>query len=184
MATKNKRGFTIVELMVAAALSAIILAGVTSSFVMFVRSSIRISNYATMEAEATRALEMLARDLRMAQAIATDAPTGAAESRNIQQITLTVRNGSGVGTTSVVYSFDATAKTFKRVVGAVTTTLIRNVVPSTASFSAYNLNQALAANDYETNQIKISMTTSPDTKGNYATTTKRVISARFVLRNR
>lgn len=181
--SKNS-GFTLVEIIIAASLSALVLAGVLTSFVMFVRSSIRIANYDKMEANATRALESLARDLRMAQAIATDAPTGIAANRNIQQISLTVPNANGVGTTTVVYQFTG-SKTLTRKEGTATArTLIEDISAGSARFYAYNLNQSLAANDYETNQIKISLTTSPDTKGNYATTTKRVISARFVLRNR
>jgi prepilin-type N-terminal cleavage/methylation domain-containing protein len=191
--TRN-RGFTIVELIVAATLSGLVLAGVMSSFLMFVRSSIRIANYDAMEAQATRGLEFLARDTRMAQAIVTDAPTGIASSRNIQQITLTLPT-SGAGTTTVIYQFTNT-NTFTRKVGAAAaTTLITDIVPGSGHFYAYNLDQnviagtnkleqTLAANDYETNQIQISMTTSPNTQGNYASTTKRVISARFVLRNR
>ena len=109
--------------------------------------------------------------------------TGAAASRNIQEITLTVPKTDGT-TTTVVYKFVAADKTFVRTVGANTQTLITDIVSGTGSFLAYNLSQALAANDYETNQIKITMTASPDTKGLFASTTKRIISARFVLRNR
>lgn len=180
--TRN-RGFSLVEVIVAVTLSLLILGGVMSTFIMFVRSSIRIANYDRMEAQAARSLEILARDLRMAQGIVTeDTPKVPASARNILKITLTVPDAIGTGTTPVVYQF--TGSTFTRTAGLKTETLVTDIATNTGRFYAYNLVQAAAATDYETNQIKISMTASPDSKGLYANTTKRIISARFVLRNR
>lgn len=183
MKSVYNRGFTLVEVIIAVTLSLVILAAVMSTFIMCARSSIRIANYDRMEAQAARALEILARDLRMAETIVTeDTPKIPAASRNIQKITLTIPDAIGAGTTLVVYQF--TGSTFTRTIAGNSEVLVNDITSNTGKFEAYNLVQAYAANDLETNQIKISMTASPDTKGLYANTTKRIISARFVLRNR
>lgn len=182
MNKKTNRGFTLVEVIVAMTLSLLILGGVMGSFMMFVRSSIRLANYDEMETQATRALEFLARDARMAQEF--NAELGKIVSKSIDEITLKVPQTDGT-IKSVVYAFVAADKTFVRTVDAnPPQTLISNIVSGSGRFLAYNLAGQEAANRFETNQIKITMTASPDTKGLYASTTKRIISARFVLRNR
>lgn len=185
----TKKGFTVAELVVASTLAALVLAGALQTFLFFARSTIRIANYADMERQATRALELLARDIRMASKIDADAPgvvapkTGA--DRLIKRITLTVQNTSG-GSNSIKYEFIAADNTLVRSVdGGTPEAIVTDVVSSTAQFYAYNTKdpKERAMNDLETSQIQIFMTASPNTKGNYATTTKRIISARFVLRN-
>jgi prepilin-type N-terminal cleavage/methylation domain-containing protein len=189
MITTHRKGFTLVEIIVAATLGALILGGTLKTFVFFARSTVRLANYADMERQATRALELLARDVRMASKIDTDAPTAVAPTtgadRVIKRITLTVQNTAG-SFNIVKYEFVAASGTLTRVVdGGTADVVVRNVVSSGAQFYAYNTKdpKERAKNDLETTQIQILMTANPDTKGLYATTTKRIISARFVLRN-
>jgi len=174
----------------AATLALLVIGGSLSTFVMFARSTVRISNYADMERQATRALELMARDIRMASKVDTDAATttpGNAQNRVISQITLTVQNTSG-GTNSIKYQFVSASSSLTRKVDSGTAeTIVTDIASGTGRFYAYNYPTSgtwnYAANDLETGQIKVNMTVRPNTKGNYATTTKKVISARFVLRN-
>jgi prepilin-type N-terminal cleavage/methylation domain-containing protein len=179
----SKKAFTLTELLIGMTISGLVMAGLLSAFLLFSRSTLRVSHYDTMETEATRALELLARDLRMAQAIATDAPPAAGSTRLIKRIQLTVPAATTNATNTVTYQFTNT-NTLTRTEGGTTETLIRDIEANSAKFEAYNLTAALAANDYETNQIKLLLTVKPETKGNYAQVSKRVLSARFVLRNR
>jgi Tfp pilus assembly protein PilW len=180
---QSRKAFTLVELLIGMTISTLVVAGVMSTLLVFTRTSIRVSNYEQMEAEATRGLEYLSRDSRMAQSLATNAPAGDAATRNITSVTLTIPQDGTTAMRTVTYRF-TNSNTFERVENGVTTILIRNLESGSGKFEAFNLKPELAANDYETNQLKVLMTAKPDSKGNYAQTTKRVISARFALRNR
>jgi len=168
-----KRAFTLVELMVVVVISSMILGGVMSSYIAILKSSMRLWHYEKMEREANRGLEYFARDVRSAKLIAWGSATG---------ITLTVPQVSGGGDRTVVYSWSSQTKIFSKTESGTITPLVRDV--QTFSFNRFNLAQAAAANDYETNQIQVTMTASPPTLGLYSESTKRVLSARYVLRNR
>lgn len=169
----SRRGFTLVEILVVVLLSSLILGGVMSSYIAVLKSSMRLWHYEKMEREANRGLEYFARDVRSAKAINWSSSTS---------ITLTVPQVSGGGDRTVVYSWNSSTKTFNQTEGSVVNTLVRDV--QAFSFNRFNLAQAEAANDYETNQIQVTMTALPATNGVYAESSKRVLSARYVLRNR
>lgn len=169
----SRRAFTLVEIMVVVAISAMILGGVMSSYIAILKSSMRLWNYEKMEREANRGLEYFARDVRGAKAIVWGSTSS---------ITLTVPRVSGGGDRTVVYGWNSTTKIFSKTESGTVTPLVRDV--QTFSFNRFNLAQAAAANDYETNQIQVTMTASPPTQGLYSESTKRVLSARYVLRNR
>lgn len=169
----NRRGFTLVEIMVVVVLSGLILSGIMSSYIAVLKGSMRLWSYEQMEREANRGLEYFARDVRMAKKIVWGGSTS---------ITLTVPQPSGGSDRTVVYSWNSGTKSFEKIESGTTTRLVKNV--QSFAFNRYNLAQAPASNDYETNQIQVTMTASPPTNNQYAETTKRVLSARFVLRNR
>src|SRR6218665_256011 len=66
---RRTRAFTLVEVLIAASIGSIILAGVLAAFLMLVRSGVRVSNYSMMEAQTRRAFEQLGIDARMANKI-------------------------------------------------------------------------------------------------------------------
>jgi len=171
--TVSKRGFTLVEIMVVVVISSMILAGVMSSYIAILKSSMRLWHYEKMEREANRGLEYFARDVRSAEAINWASSTS---------ITLTVPQVSGGADRTVVYSWSSQTKIFSKTESGTVTPLVRDV--QSFAFNRFNLAQASAANDYETNQIQVTMTASPSTQGLYNEATKRVLSARYVLRNR
>lgn len=168
-----RRGFTLVETMVVVAISGMILAGVMSSYLAILKSSMRLWHYEKMDREANSALEYFARDVRSARAISWGSSSS---------ITLTVPRVSGGTERTVVYSWNSTTKIFGKTESGVSTPLVRDV--QSFAFNRFNLAQAAAANDYETNQIQVTMTAAPSTNGVYAESSKRVLSARYVLRNR
>ena len=177
MNTPSRRGLSLVELMVAMSLSILILGGVLETVLFISRTSIRISNYSAMEQQTTRSLERLARELRMAQSVTFSGPP-------ITQITLSVPNAT-TGSYTVTYTYDSTARTFSRhQTGHSATIIVSDIVPGAFSLQRYDYNQQPATTDYDTKQLQLTMTLAPDTKGLVATASKRVISSRFVLRNR
>jgi len=170
---RTKRAFTLVEVMVVVVLSGLIMGGVMTSYIAVLKSSLRLWNYEKMERESNLGLETFARDVRMAKAIVWGSSTS---------ITLTVPLASGGTDRVVTYSWQSSTKTFRKSEGGNATVLVRDV--QSFAFNRFNLVQAAAANDYETNQIQVTMTASPLTNGQTAETSKRVLSARYVLRNR
>src|SRR3954447_26985951 len=66
---RSGRGFTLVEVLIATGVSAILMAGVLSAFLMMGRSGANAYNYVGMESEARTALEYFAEDVRMTNSV-------------------------------------------------------------------------------------------------------------------
>ena len=100
---KNRSaGFTLTEVLMAASLSAMILAGVLSTSVLIIRSSVRASNYSVMEAETRRAFEQMGIDARMASDFScVFNPLG-----SITSFTLTIPNEDLSQIYYVTYGYD------------------------------------------------------------------------------
>lgn len=182
-AGRRRRGFTLVELLVAAGLSGFILSGILTTFVMLGRSGYNAANYSIMEAEARRALETFSEEARLSSNITWNSSNS---------ITLTVVNSSG--TYLVTYAYDTTSggntsKCFYRLPGAASSTsarriLVRNV--SDFAFRRYKVVNGVdysASNDLETKQIQITLR-SVRTGATTVAATNAVLSARVVLRNK
>src|SRR4051812_12863397 len=72
---RSERGFTLVEILIATGVSAILMAGVLSAFLMMGRSGKNAYNYVGMESEARSALEYFAEDVRMTNSVAWTSAT-------------------------------------------------------------------------------------------------------------
>lgn len=184
---RSSTGFTLVEVMIAAALSTVVLAGVLSAFLFIGRAGFSSSGYSEMEAQLRRGLDTFANDARMANNIQWNSD---------QSITLSLPT-AGSGSTLITYAYDSattgdTAQSFYRMVGASGSGNARQVlvrdVDSTFSFSRFKLEQNgvtdnAATNDLETKLIqvnlsaaKVAVTAGPTSQVNR--------SARYLLRNK
>jgi len=177
--TRSRRtaGFTLAEVMIAATLSTMVLAGVLSAFLFLARTSFRSSGYSEMEAEMRRGLDTFARDTRNA----TDVHWTSAQS-----LTLTV------GGLPVTYAYDgdaasATAGCFYRLDGPDRTVLVRGVGADFA-FHRYKLAQPgvsdnTAGSDRETKLLQLTLRAA---RTNVATAgaSNSAVSARYMLRNK
>ncbi|MEY4489881.1 MAG: hypothetical protein RIQ79_2389 [Verrucomicrobiota bacterium] len=204
---RNYSGFSLVEVIIATTLSAIVMTAVLSAFLFIGRSTINLRNYADMETESRSAIETFAQDTRMASAINW-------VSANSLIIT-TKLNGAVVAYT---YTYTPTVKIgSKTTVGTLTrqqtspSTGIADVLMNNVkvlTFTAYNINtfqiylngedgSALPTSgstdsvDNATKQIQLSVeterTTSTDsssTNKSLGISTNKVMSARFILRNK
>jgi len=176
------RGFTLVEVLIAATLSTFVLAAVLSSFLFLSRTGFRASAYSEMESEMRRGLETVSRDIRNASDVRWNSS---------QSITLTV-NGA-----PVTYAYDgdaasATYRSFYRASGDAgsaqpRTVLIRSLEPD-FTFRRYKVVQPevsdnTATNDAETKQLQLVLRAS---RTNIATAgaSNSVVSSRYVLRNK
>lgn len=169
----GRRGFTLVEVMISAALSSFILAGVLSTFLFLGRSGANLRNYSDMETQARRGLEIFAEDVRQASAITWDTET---------QCTLTVN------TASVVYNYDSGTASFQRN----GTSIITGITAGTFAFSAFNVTgtemdldtaakRTIASSSTKQLQITLEATRTNTT---VVDATNTVLSARFILRNK
>ncbi len=169
----GRRGFTLVEVMISAALSSFILAGVLSTFLFLGRSGANLRNYADMETQARRGLEIFAEDVRQASAITWDTET---------QCTLTVN------TASVVYDYDSGSSSLRRN----GTAIITGITAGTFAFSSFNVTgtemgldtaakRTIASSSTKQLQITLEATRTNTT---VVDATNTVLSARFILRNK
>lgn len=173
--------------MISAAVSAFILAGVLSAFLMIGRSGFLASSYSEMQDQTRRGLDLFGEDVRKAADIRWNGP---------QSITLSVVTASNA-VTLMTYAYDTdpgspTYQCFYRVAGDATSTaprfvLIRNVAPD-FTFERFKLEQPsstdnTATTDLETKQIQVTFRATR-TGVTVATATQAAISARYILRNK
>ncbi|MES1194755.1 MAG: prepilin-type N-terminal cleavage/methylation domain-containing protein, partial [Opitutus sp.] len=175
-------GFTLTEVMIATALSLIVLGGVLSAFLMIGRTSVNSTRYSQNEAEVRRALELFGQDARLASDIRWT---------NDHNLTLTVaRPTNPTARITYAYDDDPTSDTYRCFYQVEATSdkkvLAREV--SDLSFQRFKLEQPgvtlnAAANDLETKQLQLTLRSSRRS----ATTTvasQAAISACYILRNK
>jgi len=186
-ARRTDRGFTLAEIMVAAAISTLVLVGVMGAFIFIGRAGFSTSGYSELEAQMRRGLDTFANDARMARGITWN---------NAQSITLALPT-AGNGQTLVTYAYDsstsgATPRCFYRLLGdanspATRRVLVRDVNPD-FSFSRFKLEQNgvtdnTASNDLETKLIQINLRAAK-TGVTVGSTSQGSRSARYLLRNK
>jgi type II secretory pathway pseudopilin PulG len=120
-------GFTLVEVLIGATLSGMVMAAVLSSYVFLGKSFARLSNQQILESEARRTLATFAKDVQAA--------TGISGTPSASAITLTLPTTSGI--TTVAYAYDSGAGTFTRTpAGGIALVLLRNITDNDAGTTA------------------------------------------------
>jgi type IV pilus assembly protein PilW len=178
----RRRAFTLVEVMIGAALGSVVLAGVMSTFLMLARSGVSAVNYTTMDTQSRRALEEFAQDVRMASDVTAFTSS---------YITLVVPDNYTSTANKVTYAWDNTAgsasyRCFYRVpgdsaTGTPKTIYIRNV--TSFSFARFDRLNATTTSNTSTKRVQISMTVT-STARTVVNTTDQLVSASFILRNK
>lgn len=182
------RGFTLTELMIAATLSSIVLAGVLSAFLLIGRTGYLASGYSELDAQTRRGLDTFGDEVRKSCDLKWN---------SAQSVTLTVTTSSNL-TYLVTYAYDDTAGSwtkgcFYRVNGDTTAPaenrriLIRNVAADFA-FQRFKLEQSgvtdnTATTDLETKQLQLTFRASRAGSTTVAAN-QSAHSARYILRNK
>jgi len=113
---RRLRAFTLVELMVSAALMGFILLGILSTFLFMGRSGANLRNYSDMESTARKALELFAQDVRQATAVSWSTAAGdqysSAGVTSPRKVVLTV--SAVTGSYQVTYWWDPASETAVR----------------------------------------------------------------------
>lgn len=177
-ARNSTAAFTLVELMISAALGSVIMAAVISMFLFIGRSGANMANYAEMESQARTGLEYFAQDTRQA----SDMTWNSAASVTLD-----------VGGTTIVYTYLSASGEFTRRAAGTTDVLIDGI--STFALDGYMITGAkvdtsdlstAAKRDVAsgvTKQLQIYLK-SARTSSTVNTATNTVLSARYILRNK
>jgi prepilin-type N-terminal cleavage/methylation domain-containing protein len=184
----RRAGFTLVEVLMASTLSAIILAGTLTAFLMLLRSGIRMSNYSVMESQTRRAFEQFGVDARMANGYASTFTNNV-----ITSCTLTIPSQDLSTITQITYGFDnsnsANGKFFSVPGNDPTATtgridLVQYVQSMTFNRydSAGTLIPASTTSDSGIKHLQVSISVSRSTLGVVAAT-QVIRSSSFTIRN-
>lgn len=178
------RAFTLVELMAAALLGAIILLGILTTNLQLMRGGVRITQYAEMNTQIRRGLEQFERDVRCASAVKWNSS---------RDVTFTLPTLAG-GTRQVTYAWTSATQSFFLVPGVDSTVTagrvyLLNGIPTLASggdgvvFTRYDRDGNAASTDNATKSIQVTLYLTR-TARTAATATDTAVSAVFVLRNK
>jgi prepilin-type N-terminal cleavage/methylation domain-containing protein len=178
------RGFTLVEVMVAALLSGLVLTGVLTASLQLMRSSVRITQYAEMSTQVRRGLEQLGHDLKIASAVTWN---------NASDITLTLPTTGG-STTQVTYAWTSATQSLFSVPGADSTVTTGRVflvrgIPALAdgsaglTFARYDRDGNAATTALATKRVQVNLNVVRQT-AQTAAATDTAVSAIFILRNK
>lgn len=181
---ERSRGFTLVELMVAALLGGLVLTGVLAVNLQLLRTGVRVTQYAEMSAQVRRGIGWLEGDLRSASAITWNSAS---------DITLTIPTSDGA-TRQVTYAWTAATQAFFMVPGASSAAtggrvyLVQGIpVRSDGSdgvmFARYDRDGNVATTDLATKGVQVSLNvvrSAPTAAG----TKDTAVSAIFILRNK
>ena len=178
--------FTLVELIISASLGSIILAGVLTTFTLYVKSGIRAANYSIIEEQTRRAFTQLGIDARMANGYGSDFTSGV-----IKSFTLQIPNSANTDLTFMTYGYDGSGKfTFFSVPGTdPTATAGRlNLISNITAVTIYRYNAAgteipaATTSDAGIKHIQISVSVSRSQSG-VAAATQVIRSSAFTMRN-
>lgn len=180
----RRAAFTLTEVLIAASLSAFILAGVLSTFLLLGRTGLNASAYAEMNARLRTAIERFDRDVRLASDVRW---------QDERRLTLVFSQSGGADLPEVTYAFEPAAdpaspgRFVRQAEGASVEVLVRDVAPDFA-FRRYRLptesgEEALATGDLDTKQLEVRLRAlRPDARAPAAS--QLALSARCVLRNK
>lgn len=181
---RNRRGFTLVEVLIAATLSVFVLAGVLAANLQVIRGGVRLAFYAEMDSQVRRALDVLARDLKAASSIKWNGTS---------DLTLTIP-ASGGATAQVTYAWTAASGSFFRVAGASSAALngrlelVRGIAAlpdgsAGVTFARFDRDGVATTSDATTQSVQITMTVSRSARTT-ATASEKGVSATFTLRSK
>ncbi len=178
------RGFTVVELMVAALIGGLVLTGVLTTNLQLMRSGVRLTQYAEMSTQIRRGLEPLGVDLKSASAIKWN---GASD------ITLTIPTTGG-STRQVTYAWTSATQSLFQVPGTDSSVTAGRVylvkgIPSFAdgtagvTFARFDRDGVAATTDLATKRVQVILNVVRSAQ-TAAKSTDTAVSAGFILRNK
>lgn len=182
-----QRGFTLAEMMVGMALSAMLMLAVLSAYIFLGRNLTRLIQYHSLESKSRQALAYITNDVKLATAVAST-PTGSS-------LTLTLPSGN------VTYTYDSANKRLTRTFGSNPTQVLladvgtgssRKINCTALNFDYYTTtggdptdqNSSSTYVPLSIKQIQVSFTIEAGNTGSGTFVRLQAVSARCILRNR
>ncbi len=170
--SRRGRGFSLVELMVATSVSAIVFAGILAAYLFMGRNLTRLVNTQQQEAQSRRVLRQFTQDLSGATAITMPSAS-----------VLSVTKTAASGTTTVTYTYASGAGTLHRNDGA-SQKILSNLTAYTYSFYSEAGNTVASTNLQSVKSVEVSFTSAVGVQTAGTRSTLTTISPRVVLRNK
>ena len=166
----NKRGYTLIEIMVSMSIMSLVLSGVTSSFTFLTKSALGLGNYVVMNQDSRKGLELLSRDIRMASdiLIMTD-----------DNLVISIPTGGG-GTKVIDYAYEAEQGRVFREEGGTSTSILKDI--EDFDFKYYTFLGAVTANELEVKEVQVEAQMMKVVYN--VENTSHLISARYMMRNK
>ncbi|MBI5689950.1 MAG: prepilin-type N-terminal cleavage/methylation domain-containing protein [Verrucomicrobia bacterium] len=171
-AGRGSRGFTLVEVLVAVSLSAIVFAGILSAFLFMGRNLTRLINLQTQEVASRRAVRQFTQDLSAAIRLTSSSST---------QVALTKPAASGTAAVSYVYT--AGAGTFVRTDSTGSQTLLSGLTALTITY--YNEGgTAISDSPQSVKAVELAFTTTTGSEPSGTKVAYSTVAPRVLLRNK
>lgn len=180
----SRRGFSLVEMLLAAGIAGLVLAASTGSLLFIARGAAGVGNYHDMNMRSRFMLDKFASDARMAVDVNAASAT---------EVSLDVYNGSG-GLDTVVYTYDAATEVFSRVLypdrdmtAGESDVILSNV--KSLEFTYFNMiyNSTTKVLQEATNLLEIKeiqLEALMEQSALNTLNTNQIISARYMMRNK
>jgi prepilin-type N-terminal cleavage/methylation domain-containing protein len=166
------RGFTLVELLVATSLSAIVFAGVLSAYLFIGRNLTRLVNFQQQEVESRRTLRYLTEDVSAATVLTT-----ATASR------LDLTKPASGGSTAISYVYSPGDQTLTRTDPSGTRTLLTGLTDFSLLY--YNrTGMAIASSLLSVKSIELSFSSTAGSAASGTLASYSTVSPRIVMRNK
>jgi prepilin-type N-terminal cleavage/methylation domain-containing protein len=168
----GRSGFTLVEVMVATSVSAIVFAGIITAYLFVGRNLTRLVNLQQQEVESRRTLRHVTQDLSAAIQLTTATSS---------QVVMTKPTSSG--TTTVTYTYTSGTGKLARTDSAGTQTLLSGVTAFTINY--YNESgTAITSSPHSVKAVEFSFTAAAGTSGSGTLASYTTVSPRVLLRNK
>ncbi len=141
---RRNRGFSLAETMIAVSVSTFFLAGVSSSYIFMLKSSLGAGNYYEMNQQSRRCLEQFSRDVRMTADVISVDPSN---------ITIEVELSDG-STEVIDYIYESSNKRLLRETPTTSRVVLKDL--ESFSFSFYNLLGLATTSPLEVERIQFS----------------------------
>ncbi|WP_309400401.1 prepilin-type N-terminal cleavage/methylation domain-containing protein [Cerasicoccus maritimus] len=169
--SKQRKAFSLVEVMVATALLGLLLTGLTSTFIFMLRSSVSLGNYADMNRDGSYFLEKFGREIRMTEDVVAISTSS---------FTLDIDNANSDET--VTYTYDASSGNLIRYsdTNGTKEAMLNGI--SSLTIEYYNILGQITTNINEVKAIQLRVDLTRDNMR--SENTDHIISARYNMRNR
>ncbi len=167
--SEEEHAFTLVEFMVALTIFGMLAGGLSSCFLVFLKSTMGLGNYADMTVQSQQFLERFGREMRMAKDVWI-------ASEN--QISIDIP--TDIGTKTIDYFFDPDTKKIIREFNEVERPVLSNVEDFNLNY--YNLQGNMTTSLLEIKEIQLEANLLKNVL--YIENNNEFVSARFLMRNR